>query len=135
MNYRKARSILVIWFCLLANQNALAATRLISCRPDQENQRFICLDDAVAEVKPYIEKYIYVVGYGSAKRISCAGWRYAAAFKRQLLDEIAGQGVSVNESRVRAIDGGYREEALIEIYASDYDERPPSTAKWPPNCR
>jgi hypothetical protein len=136
MNYKKAGCFLMILFCLLGNTTTLAATRLISCRPNQVNQRFVCLDDAIAEVKPNLGNYvIYIVAYGSAKRVPCTGGRIAAAFRRQLLDEIEGQRIHVDESLVIALDGGHRDEALIEIYACNSGERPPNSAKWAPNCR
>lgn len=135
MSYRKAGCFLVILFCMLTNLSALASTRLISCRPDRDDEKFVCLNDAVAEVKPNLGKYIYIVGYGNAQRVPCSGRRIANLFRRQLLDAIEGQGIQVDESLVRAVDGGHREEALIEIYASSSNEQPPNTAKWPPNCR
>ncbi len=135
MNYKNAGCLWVILFCLLGDMNASAATRLIICKVDRENQKFICLDDAVAEVKPYLGRHIYIVAYGSPKRVPCTGGRIAAAFRRQLLDAIEGTGTQVDESLIRAIDGGFRDEALIEVYVCGPSEQPPNTAKWPPNCR
>jgi hypothetical protein len=134
MNYRKTVGCLLILFSLLENVSAEPLTRLIICKTDQENQKFICLADAADEVAPHINEYIYIVGYGSARRIPCSGRDFAIAFRRQLLDTLIGRELPVNESQVILIDGGYREDSLIVIYAGGAGEQPPSMAQWPPKC-
>jgi len=135
MNHKKVGCFLLILFYLLGNVSTMASNRLIICKADKDNQKYICVDDAVVEVKPHLGAHIYIVAYGGPKRIPCTGQRIADAFMRQLLDTIEGQGTQVNESLFKAVDGGFRDEALIEIYVCGANEQPPKTAKWPPSCR
>lgn len=138
MNHKKAACFLVVLFGLLGNAGAINSAnsnRLISCRADRKNQKYICIKDAVAEAKGHIRNgstiYIVAYGKGGSEKTRCDGDRIAASFRRQLINAMVLEGISVDGSLVQAVDGGYRDEAWIEVYAGE-----PSaiSAKWPPDC-
>src|SRR5262245_54020619 len=135
MNYKKACCALAILFSLLESTRTRPMTYLIGCEADRANQIFACLDAAVAKVKNDTGNQFYVVGYGNSDRVSCEGWHLAAAFRRQLIDTIRKQGGNLAEAQVRAVDGGYRDDAQVEVYAGGANQQPPVTAKWPAACR
>src|SRR5215208_3083898 len=113
MSYRKARCFLVIWLCLLINTGVMASTRLITCR-EQGDQTFVCLPDAVELVKNHLGEPIRIIGYSDTKHGE--GFRIAAKFRRQLIDALEGQGIKVDESLFKAVDGGVTGQVKVEVY-------------------
>ena len=114
MNCKKAGYLLLILLCLpahlIAQEQNQNRTRLISCPGNRDNQRFVCLNDAVAIVKGHLGEKIQVVGYklSNSKRL-------AEEFKQQLISALKEARLDVDESLFEAIDGGSRDEPWIEI--------------------
>lgn len=113
MNYRKVGCSLVILFCLSGNLSALAQNRLISCPGDRENQKFVCLKDAVDQVRGHLGEKISIVGYGNERQ----GMALAEDFRYQLINTLRDMRLNVTDSLFTAKDGGSRSEPWIEINA------------------
>jgi uncharacterized protein (UPF0147 family) len=96
--------------------NTLAPTRLISCSAHKYDQVFGCINDAIDEVKKHPERKIYIIGYGSKERTPGAGMRVADSFREQLINGLEKPGIRVNRLLIEAKDGGYHDEAWIEIF-------------------
>lgn len=115
MNNKKAGRFLVILFYLIANVSAVAAGRLITC-VEQRNQMFVCLPDAIEQVKNQPSgKHIRIVGY--SQDTPGEGKRIAIKFKQQLINGLKEQGIQVDESLFRAVEGGVTGKTMVEVYA------------------